>query len=179
MGCSLSAQGAKTSAMVTAKVIFPGGEIQCFYEPVKAAELMLQVPNFFLVSTASLHTGKKISALKADDDLEMNEVYVLLPMKRLNSVVTAADMGALFLLTNANAAGGMASKVLPECGEDVQTVGDDENCPAASKVNLDDTEDFDHLRYRLCRSRSRSRKPSLETIVEETVNLRFMFMIEN
>lgn len=177
MGCTLSAQGAKTSAMGTAKVIFPGEEIQCFYEPVKAAELMLQVPNYFLVSTASLHTGKRISALKADDDLEMNEVYVFLPMKRLNSAVTAADMAALFLVTNANAAGGMASKVLPECGEDVQTLGDDENFPAVNKVNLDGMEDFDQLRYRLCRCRSR--KPSLETIVEETVNLRFMFMIEN
>ncbi|XP_073270447.1 uncharacterized protein [Primulina huaijiensis] len=178
MGCTLSAQGAKTSAMGTTKVIFPGGEIQCFYEPVKAAELMLQVPNFFLVSTASLHTGKRISALKADEDLEMNEVYVLLPMKRLNSAVTAADMGPLFLASNANAAGGMpASKVLPEFVEDVKTLRDDENCPAANIVNLDDMEGFDQLRYRL--SRCRSRKPSLETIVEETVNLRFMFMIEN
>ncbi|XP_073060081.1 uncharacterized protein [Primulina eburnea] len=172
MGCTLSAQGAKTSAMGTTKVIFPGGEIQCLYEPVKAAELMLQVPNFFLVSTASLHTGKRISALKADEELEMNEVYVLFPMKRLNSAVTAADMGPLFLASNANAAGGM-----PEFGEDVKTVRDDENCPAANKVNLDDMEGFDQLRYRL--SRCRSRKPSLETIVEETVNLRFMFMIEN
>ena len=45
----------------------------------------------------SLQIGRRFSALNADEELECGNVYVMLPMKRLNSLVKASDMGALLL----------------------------------------------------------------------------------
>jgi len=98
-----------------AKVIFPSGEIQLLHEPTKAAELMLETPNFFLVNSQSLHVGRRFSALSADEDLEMANVYVMFPMRRVNSVVTAADMGALLLTANTTMS--KHRRVLPESGD--------------------------------------------------------------
>ncbi|KAH7533909.1 hypothetical protein FEM48_Zijuj04G0181500 [Ziziphus jujuba var. spinosa] len=57
-------------------------------------------PNFFVVSMMSLRIGRRFSAINADEDLEMGNVYVMFPMKSVNSVVTASDMGALFITAN-------------------------------------------------------------------------------
>ncbi|KAB1200452.1 hypothetical protein CJ030_MR0G007192 [Morella rubra] len=53
----------------TIKVIFPSREIQQFHEPITAAELMLETPNFFVVNSRSLHIERRFSALNADEDL--------------------------------------------------------------------------------------------------------------
>ncbi|KAL6979474.1 hypothetical protein U1Q18_021136 [Sarracenia purpurea var. burkii] len=83
--------------------------------------LMLEAPNFFLVNSSALHTGGRFSALNADNDLHMAKVYVMVPMKRLNSiVVTAADMGHLFLIVSlavgrgSSVGGNVRRGILPE-----------------------------------------------------------------
>ncbi|WVZ19118.1 hypothetical protein V8G54_006440 [Vigna mungo] len=83
------------SKEVGIKVMFPSGEIEEFEEGVKAAELMLEIPSFFVVNTRSLHIGRRFYALNADEELESGNVYVMHPMKRLNSVVRPFDMGAV------------------------------------------------------------------------------------
>ncbi|KAG4202276.1 hypothetical protein ERO13_A05G317100v2 [Gossypium hirsutum] len=146
-----------------ARVILPGGEIRQFRESVKAAELMLECPNFFLTNSQSLHIGKRFSALTADEELELGNVFLMFPMKRLNSVITAADMAILFMAANSSAKRISSGKVrvLPETGNVEE---EKEKSMGGSRLSLEGVEEFKH-RLSVCRSR----KPSLETIKEEPV----------
>lgn len=168
VSCALSGPAPKQSKGT--KVILPTGEVRHFYQPTNAAELMLESPNHFVVNAKSLQIGRRFSALNADEDLEMASVYAMFPMKRLSSVVTAADMGVLFLAAKRVSRGSV--RILP----DHQLTRDDSNnqdnrdeVDKLPKLNLDDIEelsapDFQH-RLSLCRSK----KPMLQTIVEEPV----------
>ncbi|KAL6286720.1 hypothetical protein ACE6H2_011110 [Prunus campanulata] len=187
VSCTLSTQIAKNSKAAT-KVIVPSGEIKQFYVPMKAAELMLETPNFFLVNTKSLHIGRRFSALNADEDLEIGDVYVMFPMKRLNSTVTPADMGALFLTASSAAKrlSGRNVRVQPDEDQSGELADDEEeednkrmenwrenleHEAAKPKLNLDDIEDFSAPEFMHRVSMCRSKKPSLETIAEEPVSV--------
>lgn len=158
-------------------MIFPTGELRNFYQSIKAAEIMLETPGFFLVNTKSLQMGRRFSALNADEDLEMANVYVMFPMKRVNSIVTAADMGALFL--TANSAAKRASlgrvRILPECDQatvplyTAEVVAQPRTESAVPKLNLEDIEEFSTPEFKHRLSFCRSKKPLLETIAEEPI----------
>ncbi|XP_058079791.1 uncharacterized protein LOC131227991 [Magnolia sinica] len=162
ISCTLSGTGGGRRSN-GAKVIFPEGKIRQFDEPMNAAELMLETPNHFLVNSQSLQIGRRFSALAADEDLEMGHVYVMFPMRRLNSVITPADMGSLLIITNSAvkwSTGGKA-RILPETGGPRENEG--------PRLNLDDIEDEMVSEFKARVSMCRSRKPLLETINEETV----------
>ncbi|XP_059642536.1 uncharacterized protein LOC132284437 [Cornus florida] len=168
ISCTLTAPTGKHTNRAI-KVIFPTGQIQQFYQPIKAAELMLETPNCFLVNSQSIQMGRRFSALSADEDLEMANVYVMFPMKRLNSVVSAADMGVLFMAANSAAKriSGGNFRILPEGGEPpAMTVNESAGVP---KLNLDDIEEYSSLEFKHRLSMCRSKKPLLETIAEEPV----------
>ncbi|WRX22435.1 PADRE domain - like 10 [Theobroma cacao] len=175
VSCTLSTPLGKSSKAT--KVILPSGEIRQFNEPIKAAELMLETPNFFLVNSQSLKLGCRFSPLHADEDLEFANVYVMFPMKRVNSTVTAGDMGALFLAANSAAKKGFGGEVriLPEAEEanlrdvSLENIEETEKMP---KLNLDDIEEFSTPGFMHRLSMSRSKKPLLETIAEEPVRAR-------
>lgn len=162
VSCTLSGPRVNKHSKAT-KVIFPTGEVRQLYETVKAAELMLESPNFFLVNAKSLQMGRRFNALNADEDLEMANVYVLFPMKRVNSMVTAADMGALYL--TAKRVSIRNARVLPEI-----VPAQVKNCEeVVPKLNLEDIEEFSLPEFKHRMSMCRSRKPLLETIAEESV----------
>ncbi|TMW84333.1 hypothetical protein EJD97_025403 [Solanum chilense] len=169
ISCTLSGPGGNKQSRGI-KVIFPSGEIRHFYEPIKAAEIMMETPNFFLVNTRSLHIGRRFSALNADEDLEMGNVYFMFPMKRVNSFVSAGDMGALLL--TANSVSKRVSigslRISPESSTE-ENYCEKSNLP---KLNLDDIEDFSSEEFKHRLSMCRSKKPLLETIAEEPVCLR-------
>ncbi|KAK4426590.1 hypothetical protein Salat_1427600 [Sesamum alatum] len=167
--CTLSGPVSKSFIRGT-KVIFPSGEVRRIYQPTKAAELMLEMPGFFLAEAKCLQIGKRLAALAADEDLEIGGVYVFFPMKRLNSAVTAGDMGALFMA--ASSAAKRVSRVLPESGGDVEVGRSGGKCAATGKLNLDEIEEFSTPEFKQRLSMCRSKKPLLETIVEEPVCLR-------
>ncbi|WVZ13407.1 hypothetical protein V8G54_010973 [Vigna mungo] len=152
ISCTLSTAGSKHWRGI--KVIFPSGEIEEFEEGVKAAELMLEMPSFFVVNTRSLQIGRRFCALNADEELESGNVYVMHPMKRLNSVVRASDMGALLLTAKRVTA---KVRVVPE--KQVEE----------PKFNFEDIEEFSSPEFVHRLSITRSKKPLLETIAEEPV----------
>lgn len=173
VSCTLSTPGSKNLRAI--KVIFPGGQIKELRAPIRAAELMLEKPNFFAVNARSLQIGRRFSALTADEELEFSNVYVMFPMKRLNSMVTAADMGALLLTTNAamkKVSGGRV-RVLPESynNNNVEEKESDDMAAIESlspvKLELDEIEEFSRPEFIHRLSMCRSKKPLLETIAEE------------
>ncbi|XP_051127365.1 uncharacterized protein LOC127248862 [Andrographis paniculata] len=134
------------------KVIFPSGEVRRLREPTKAAELMLEAPSHFLVDSRLLKIGRRFAALTltADDNLEINGVYVFFPMKRLNAAATAADMAALFR-------GRRGFRISPESGSGRASSA------LTTELNMEAATPEFNRRLSMCRSR----KPLLETIVEE------------
>ncbi|PSS30608.1 3-oxoacyl-[acyl-carrier-protein] synthase [Actinidia chinensis var. chinensis] len=164
ISCALASPASKHNKSI--KIISQTGEIKKFQQPLKAAELMLEAPNSFLVNSRSLQIGRRFSALNADEDLEMANVYVMFPMKRVRSVVTAADMGVLFLAANSatrRAAGG-GVRVLPEPQRDEAT---EAAATVVPRLSLEDAEEFSTPEFKHRLSMCRSKKPLLETIVEE------------
>ncbi|KAF5749975.1 hypothetical protein HS088_TW03G00303 [Tripterygium wilfordii] len=151
------------------KVILPSGEIKQFQAPVKAAELMLMLdmPSFFLVNSQSLKIGCRFSPLSADEDLELSNVYVMFPMKRLNSTVKAGDMAALFVTAKRVARAKV--RVLPEAAGEVADHQVVEEVKMVPKLSLDDIEEFSKEEFMHRLSMTRSKKPLLETIVEEPI----------
>ncbi|GAA0171608.1 hypothetical protein LIER_25598 [Lithospermum erythrorhizon] len=137
-----------------ARVILPGGEVRQFREPIKGAEIMLECPNYFLVNSNGLNIGRRFSALSADEDLELGNLYIMFPMRRVNSLVMTTDMAVVLMGANTAAKrlkGGGNVRISPE-GE-----------AAADEEILLGGE------YKYRSSVCRSRKPVLDTIFEEPV----------
>lgn len=171
ISCTLATPLIKSTK--AARVIFPTGEVRQFREPIKAAELMLESPNTFLANSRSLHIGRRFSALAADEELEFGNVYIMFPMRRLSSIVTAADMTVFFIAANSAAkriSGGKV-RILPEA----QAVQNDSTSEEEEKsqgqgplrLSLDGVEGLQVAEFQYRLAACRSRKPLLETIKEE------------
>ncbi|XP_019160675.1 PREDICTED: uncharacterized protein LOC109157229 [Ipomoea nil] len=168
---SCSIRGPRVGTTKAARVVLPGGEIRQFREPVKAAELMLEHPAYFLVNSRSLNMGRRFAALSADEDLEFGNVYIMFPMKRVNSVVTAADMAVLLMAANSapkRISGSGNVKVSPDVA--ASTAGEGAGESPESEVSRSDA--FAGLEFTHRLSSCRSKKPLLETIVEEPIRVR-------
>lgn len=150
MSCTMAIETAGTPA----KVIFPTGMSKEFDYPVEAAELMFESPNNFVASTANMKVGRRFSALSADDELEMGCVYILMNMKRLNTLVTADDMAFVHMPSSKRIAA--VQSVLVE--EKKRTTARLEEVVAAEGF------DINEMKFRMG---SKSRKPMLETIQED------------
>nr|XP_043611523.1 uncharacterized protein LOC122583160 [Erigeron canadensis] len=140
----------------SARVIFPTGEIRQFHESVSAAEIMLECPNFFLVNSESLSINRRFSALSADEELESGNIYIMFPMRRLNSMITPADLTVFWMAAN-----NVAKRI--SVGMSLES----ENEDGQMRVVANDLPEFSH-RLVVCRSR----KPLLDTIMEEHISCR-------
>ncbi|CAK8573954.1 unnamed protein product [Lathyrus sativus] len=166
VSCTLAPQLMRNAKAT--RVILPTGEVKQFREIMKAAELMLENPNYFVVNSRSLRISTRFSPLAADEELEFGNVYIFFPMRRLNSVVTGADMAVLFLAANSAAKRLRAGKtrVQPDESTGGGVENDEKECvPRLSLEGVDSG-----FSYRL--SYCRSKKPLLETINEEPIRSR-------
>ncbi|XP_076932213.1 uncharacterized protein LOC143597659 [Bidens hawaiensis] len=131
-----------------ARVIFPSGEVRQLREPVNAAEIMLESPGFFLVNARALTINRRFSPLSADVELDPGNVFIMFPMRRVNSVVTPADMAVFWMagkrISGAEMGDGVAVEERPREAVEVPEFG---------------------FRAAVCRSR----KPALDTITEEPI----------
>ncbi|CAL8995076.1 unnamed protein product [Prunus brigantina] len=186
ISCTLATPLIKSSK--SARVIFPNSSVRQFREPIKAAELMLECPGTFLANSQSLHIGRRFSALGADEELEFGNVYILFPMRRLSSIVTAADMAVFFMAANSAAkriSGGKV-RILPEnCREGGEMAGaesgkeshldqdqDGKGDRGPLRLSLDGVEGLQVAEFQYRLAACRSRKPVLETIKEEPISSR-------
>ncbi|XP_078179151.1 uncharacterized protein LOC144573281 [Carex rostrata] len=164
MGNYLSCTLVKASAGgSTIKVILPDDQVGRFNGSVIAAELMLDAPGNFLAEARCMHLGHRLKALSADEELEMGSIYVMLPMNRLNAVVTAADMARLLVLATKE-----AKRVPPSARVQPDSVCVADMVVVARVDDVDDPEtaaEIGEFKHRL--SCGRSRRPTLETIQEQ------------
>jgi hypothetical protein len=178
----------------TVKVIHWNGSVQGFQRILKAAELMLDNPQHFVCHANGLQIGRRINPLSADEDLDLGHLYFLLPMTKLHSVLSGADMASLAFKANSAmktpSKWSSGARILPLFGdflmrpllerkngdllmeEEKQISEAQEEEFAVPKLNLEDVPELSmalaQLRLRTCRSW----KPKLETITEFRPKLR-------
>ncbi|XP_076947254.1 uncharacterized protein LOC143619131 [Bidens hawaiensis] len=146
--CSLMMITPLMKTIKAARVILPSGKVRQLRELVNAVEIMLESPGFFLVNARALTINRRFSPLSADEDLEPGNVFIMFPMRRVNSVVTPADMAVFgwpeIALGNGFPGRRWAVEERPRVAVEVPEFG---------------------YRVAVCRSR----KPSLDTIIEEPI----------
>lgn len=170
MGNYLSCTLAKVPGGRGAKEILPDGGVRQVGLPATAAELMMDAPGHFLADVRAARVGARLTALSADEDLEVGAVYAMFPMKRLGTPLAAADMARLAAgaTREVRRSAKVAAMVVapPEATAPASAVVED-----APRLRLDEMVDdaavaeIDVFKHRL--SSTRSRRPTLETIEEE------------
>ncbi|KAH9314755.1 hypothetical protein KI387_023382, partial [Taxus chinensis] len=100
MGNCVSTSSSNTQFMQTAKIIFFDGGLKEFSKPIKAEEIIVQNPGYFLCHWDSLHIGKFMAAVNSKEDLELGELYFVLPLSKLQYVLSASDMAAMVFKAN-------------------------------------------------------------------------------
>ncbi|XP_022960525.1 uncharacterized protein LOC111461238 [Cucurbita moschata] len=111
MGC-FSACFSLNSTQAAKLLDSDGGLIEKVRLPVKAAELMLERPGYVISSVDVLRRTRRISALKADDELVGGKIYVLVALGRIGSKVSVVELENLELGCK-NKGKKIGSKVLP------------------------------------------------------------------
>ncbi|KAK6921278.1 PADRE domain [Dillenia turbinata] len=137
------------------KVINGDGRLEVYTGPVKAAELILENPGQFICDSTNLRVGQRILGLSAQEELERRQLYFILPIEMLYSVLTHEEMSALTykaskaLKRHASSSSNFA-RIFPVC-----------IFPSEARTTADDSSTI-AKRY----SRQRSWIPALETIEE-------------
>ncbi|KAL5227334.1 hypothetical protein ABZP36_015599 [Zizania latifolia] len=162
-----------------AKVVLPDGSVRLVRVPAKAAELMLEAPGHFLADARALRAGRRIAALGADEDLELGGVYAAFPMKRLGAPAAPADMARLAAAVSREAARRSATAkvaaVVPPHDAAASVAAEDGGARPRAAPRLDEMAvgdaaaeaEIGELKQRISGGR-RSRRPTLETILEES-----------
>lgn len=191
MGNYISCVSSKVPSNVI-KVIALYGSVQEFEKPIKAAELMLDNPHHFVCHSTALEARGRTSALSADEELEVGHLYFILPMHKLYSLLSPAEMASLTFkadsVVHRSIAKSMSlARILPvlgdlcQCSADRNLAAHDrkeeiivrkkteerEDTGFIPKLHVDDADDVGELRRLTMKFMScKYWKPALETISE-------------
>ncbi|GLJ44742.1 hypothetical protein SUGI_0940840 [Cryptomeria japonica] len=95
MGICISVEGNDVYEP-TANVILMDGGIQKFSGPVKVEEILKNNPGHFVFSSDGLYIGKFISEILPQEELQIGQLYFVLPRKKLGFVLCDKDMSSFF-----------------------------------------------------------------------------------
>ncbi|CAO2204404.1 unnamed protein product [Urochloa humidicola] len=179
-----------------ARVVLPDGRVRQVPLPATAAELMLEAPGHFLADARALRPGRRIEALPADEALVRGALYAALPMKRLGAPVAPADVARLAAAVVAAsgekarrrrrpgsspaATAKVAAVVAPPevleaaaaaAASILEADAAKPRAPRLEEMAVDDAAaaaEIEELKQRLSGGGRRSRRPTLETIQEES-----------
>ncbi|GLJ44746.1 hypothetical protein SUGI_0940920 [Cryptomeria japonica] len=94
----------------TANVILMDGGIQKFSDPVKVEEILKNNPGHFICSSDVLYIGKFITELLPHEELQLGQLYFIVPRRKLGFVLCEKDMASLLLKANNATAQFLSSK---------------------------------------------------------------------
>lgn len=110
-------------AAATAKLILQDGRLQEFPLPVKAGHVLQKQPSCFVCSADDMEFDDYVSAVDAEDELQLGQLYFLLPVSMLRRRLDSDEMAALAVkasaaLMSSGGAGGCHCRALvfPEAG---------------------------------------------------------------
>ncbi|XP_074557049.1 uncharacterized protein LOC141813035 [Curcuma longa] len=118
-----AAAGGGGAAATTAKLVLLDGRLQEFPRPVKAGHVLQKQPSCFLCSADDMEFDDYVSAVDAEDELQLGQLYFLLPVSMLRRRLHGDEMAALAVkasaaLMSSGGAGGCHCRALvfPEAG---------------------------------------------------------------
>ncbi|XP_062181361.1 uncharacterized protein LOC133885643 [Phragmites australis] len=166
MGNYLSCTLAKAPDGRCVSVILPDGSVGQVALPATAAELMMDAPGNFLVDARAASLGARLAALPADEELELGGVYATFPMKRLGTLLAAADMARLAATRETRRSAKVANVIVsPPLAEAAVATEEVPRLRLEEMVDDAAAAEIGVLKHRL--SNARSRRTTLETIHEE------------
>jgi hypothetical protein len=177
-----------------ARVVLPDGRVRQVPLPATAAELMLEAPGHFLADARALRPGRRIEALPADEALVRGALYAALPMKRLGAHVAPADVARLAAAVVASGEKARRRRMRPASSPAatakvaavavappevleaaaaslLETDAPKTRAPRLEEMAVEDAAaaaEIEELKQRLSGGGRRSRRPTLETIQEES-----------
>lgn len=103
MGVCASSQHSNASLTnwpFTAKIIHTDGRLQELRHPVKASHILNQNPNCFLCSSESMKIDSIVPQISSDRELELGEIYFLIPLKKAHLPISLTDLCSLAAKAN-------------------------------------------------------------------------------
>lgn len=85
----------------TAKIIHLDGRLQEFSFPIQAGVILSQNPNCFLCSAESLFINARAPQLSHHEELQLDQIYFLIPLSKSRSPLSMQDFGGLAVKANA------------------------------------------------------------------------------
>ncbi|KAK3415428.1 hypothetical protein EUGRSUZ_H01053 [Eucalyptus grandis] len=73
----------------------PDGKLWRLPTPVKAAEVMLEVPGHIVVPVEEIWRSQRIVAMHADDELALGKAYLAVPARQMNRKVDEVELAAI------------------------------------------------------------------------------------
>ncbi|PON44730.1 hypothetical protein TorRG33x02_330300 [Trema orientale] len=91
-----------SSSVTTAKLILQNGELQEFSQPVKVSQAMQNVDSAsFVCDSDDIDFGEILSAVSEDEELQLGQLYFVLPSNCLNRPILGEEMAALAVKASA------------------------------------------------------------------------------
>ncbi|KAL6978285.1 hypothetical protein U1Q18_019954 [Sarracenia purpurea var. burkii] len=79
----------------TAILIDAHGNLRRIKLPISAAEIMLDEPGHVVSPAQQIQQTRRISPIKADDELSVGKAYLLVPASRMNCKVSGSEMALI------------------------------------------------------------------------------------
>ncbi|EEF40074.1 uncharacterized protein LOC125370589 [Ricinus communis] len=89
-----------SSSSTTIMVIHGDGKLQVLKQATKARKIRSQNPNYFLCSSESMSIGTCVPHMQDDEDLQMGQIYFLLPLSQSRKPLLLPDLCALAVKAN-------------------------------------------------------------------------------
>lgn len=99
---NLAKQGARMmTCPTTTKVIHVDGSHQEFRHPIKAIHVLSQNPDCFLCCSESMYVNSRAPHVAGDEELQLGQIYFLLPLSKSESPLSLQDLCALAIKATA------------------------------------------------------------------------------
>ncbi|KAG2319153.1 hypothetical protein Bca4012_054593 [Brassica carinata] len=81
--------------VATAKLILQDGKMMEFANPVKVGYVLQKYPMCFICNSDDMDFDDAVSAISADEELQLGQIYFALPLRWLREPLKAEEMAAL------------------------------------------------------------------------------------
>lgn len=98
---SQSKECARMQQQSKVKLILCNGKLQEFSRPVRASEILSQRPNCFLCCSESMLIGSAVPPVHEDEELQVGQIYFLMPLSMSRSPLSLQEMCALAIKASA------------------------------------------------------------------------------
>ncbi|XP_010446732.1 PREDICTED: uncharacterized protein LOC104729489 [Camelina sativa] len=85
----------ESTQVATAKLILQDGRMMEFANPVKVGYVLLKYPMCFICNSDDMDFDDAVSAISADEELQLGQIYFALPLSWLRQPLKAEEMAAL------------------------------------------------------------------------------------